>query len=79
MLEDNVSTTRVITTTEESSQTKQEDENGDYSINIENVDLHQTDKEIKTTEKASSKLELIYADTWFVKFDNKNKNRKIYK
>lgn len=71
MLEDNVSTTRVITTTEESSQTKQEDENGDYSINIENVDLHQTDKEIKTTEKASSKLELIYADTWFVKFDNK--------
>lgn len=71
MLEDNVSTTRVITTTEESSQTNQEDENGDYSINIENVDLHQTDKEIKTTEKASSKLELIYADTWFVKFDNK--------
>lgn len=71
MLEDNVSTTRVITTTEESSQTKQEDENGDYSINIENVDLHQTDKEIKTTEKSSSKLELIYADTWFVKFDNK--------
>lgn len=71
MLEDNISTTRVITTTEEASQTQQEDENGEYSINIENVDLHQTDQETKVTEKASSKLELIYADTWFVKFDNK--------
>ena len=71
MLEDNISTTRVITTTEEASQTQQEDENGEYSINIENVDLHQTNQETKVTEKASSKLELIYADTWFVKFDNK--------
>lgn len=71
MLEDNISTTRVITTTEESSQTQQEDENGEYSINIENVDLHQTNMETQSTERVSSKLELIYADTWFVKFDNK--------
>ncbi|MEI3395626.1 MAG: phage tail tip lysozyme [Clostridia bacterium] len=71
MLEDNISTTRTITTKEEASQTQQEDQNGEYSINVENVDLHQTDKDTKVTERVSSKLELIYADTWFVKFDNK--------
>ena len=71
MLEDNVKTTRVITTTEQSSQTNQQDTSGNYSINVESVELHQTNKETTITERVSTQIELIYADTWFVKFNNK--------
>lgn len=71
MIEDNITTTKVETTTEESSQTKQQDEDGNYSIETEKVDLHETSKETKTTERVSPKIELIYADTWFMNFENK--------
>lgn len=71
MIEDNITTTKVETTTEESSQTKQQDDAGNYSIETEKEDLHETSKETKTTERVSPKIELIYADTWFMNFENK--------
>ena len=73
MIEDNVTTTRVETTTNEETETKQQDDNGDYSIDVESKSeaLHEVDNQVKVTESTSPKIELIYADTWFVKFDNK--------
>lgn len=70
MIEDNATTTKVVTTTQESYITNQQDENGDYSINVDTEPLRQTNQEEHITERISSKVELIYADSWFVKFDN---------
>ena len=62
-LEDNVTTTNVVETTEE----KKVSESSDFSY-----DWKEVNKKDTTTEYCSTNTEIIYADTWCVKLVNKD-------
>lgn len=70
MLEDNVTTTQVDTVTSEYIEEFKKDDNGEYSIATNNPEWNVVDSTQEFSEKVSSKMELIYVDTWFMKFTN---------
>ena len=70
MLEDNVTTTQVNTVTSEYVEEFKKDDNGEYSILTNNPNWKDVDSTQKFSEKVSSKMELIYVDTWFMRFSN---------
>ena len=71
MLEDNITTVKKVTVTSKYIEEKQKDDNGDYSISLNSQKWEEVENTEEITEKVSSKMELTYIDTWFMKFTNK--------